>query len=69
MSKHHHHPHEGHSAGNAPGTGRRKQGPFFYVAGICILIGLICFIIWGAIHTPAVTNGAPPTAPQVNSSH
>jgi hypothetical protein len=62
MSKHHHHPHEGHSSGNAPGTGRRGHGPFFYVAGVCILIALICFIIWGAFAGPVATTRANPPA-------
>jgi hypothetical protein len=48
MSKHHHHPHEGHSSGNPPGTGRQRQGPFFYLAGLFILVALICFIVLGS---------------------
>jgi hypothetical protein len=69
MSKHHHHPHEGHSAGNAPGTGRRSHGPRFYLAGLCLFIALVCFIIWGAMRGPATAVGAPLTAPQVAPAH
>ena len=60
MSKHHHHPNEGHSPGNPPGSGRHhlRHNWFFYVAGIFILIGLLAFITWGAfpwqVSTPAV---------------
>jgi hypothetical protein len=46
MSKHHHHPHEGHNAGNPPGTGKKhlRHNWFFYVAGLFILIALLGFI-------------------------
>ena len=47
MSKHHHHPHEGHSAGDRPASKRPSHGFFFYVAGFFILIALICFILRG----------------------
>ncbi len=47
MSKHHHHPHEGHSAGNPPGTGDKplRHNWFFYVAGFFLLLALIGFIL------------------------
>jgi hypothetical protein len=50
MSKHHHHPHEGHSAGDAPGYGRKPlhHNPFFWVAGFFILVALIGFIVEGS---------------------
>ena len=65
MSKHHHHPHEGHSSGNPPGTGRQRHHAFFYVAGVCLVIALLCFIVWGAFRGPvaATTPAAAPAAP------
>jgi uncharacterized integral membrane protein len=47
MSKHHHHPHEGHGAGNPPGTGRKhlRHTWFFYVAGFFLLLALLGFIL------------------------
>jgi len=49
MSKHHHHPNEGHSAGNPPGSVRNHlhHNWFFYVSGIFILIALLAFIASG----------------------
>jgi hypothetical protein len=56
MSKHHHHPHEGHSSGTSPAAKTRSHGVFFYVAGVFILIALLCFIVNGAtfFRSPAV---------------
>jgi len=47
MSKHHHHPHEGHSAGDSPETskGHLRHNWFFYVAGFFILVALIGFVL------------------------
>jgi hypothetical protein len=47
MSKHHHHPNEGHGPGNPPRS-HLHQNWFFYVSGIFILIGLLAFIVWGS---------------------
>ena len=49
MSKHHHHPHEGHGAGNPPGTvrGHLHHNWFFYVSGLFILVALLAFIFSG----------------------
>ncbi len=49
MSKHHHHPNEGHSAGNPPGSSRNHfhRNWFFYVSGVFILIALLAFIASG----------------------
>jgi len=49
MSKHHHHPHEGHSSGDGPGSGRKPlhHTVFFWVAGFFILIALLAFIFSG----------------------
>lgn len=59
MSKHHHHPHEGHSSGNPP---KAKHNWFFYVAGIFILIALLAFIFSGdLVFNPSAT--PPPPAP------
>jgi hypothetical protein len=46
MSKHHQHPHEGHSAGNPPKSHLRHNW-FFYLSGILILIALLAFIASG----------------------
>ena len=49
MSKHHHHPHEGHGSGNPAGTGRKhlRHNWFFYLAGLFILVALIAFVLSG----------------------
>jgi hypothetical protein len=49
MSKHHHHPNEGHGEGNPPrSTGNHiRHNWFFYVSGICILVALLAFIVSG----------------------
>ena len=63
MSKHHHHPHEGHGPGNPPR--RAKHNAFFYVAGFFILLGLICFILWGTFgRSPVVSTPMPATVKQ-----
>jgi hypothetical protein len=47
MSKHHHHPHEGHGEGNPPGSGDKplKHNWFFYVAGFFLMLALLGFIL------------------------
>jgi hypothetical protein len=64
MSKHHHHPHEGHRSGNPPGSGRPRHNWFFYVAGFFILIGLLCFIMLGTnfFWSPVVPATPPPAS-------
>jgi hypothetical protein len=49
MGKHHHHPHEGHGAGNPPRSLRDHLHHhwFFYVSGIFLLIALLAFILSG----------------------
>jgi len=49
MSKHHHHPHEGHGSGARPDSARNHlhHNWFFYISGIFILIALIAFILSG----------------------
>jgi hypothetical protein len=62
MSKHHHHPHEGHSAGNPPGTGRGhlRHNWFFYLAGVMILLALLAFIFSGNLAwRPAISSPQP----------
>ena len=64
MSKHHHHPHEGHSAGEAPGTGRKPlhHSPFFWVAGVFILVALLAFIFSGNLAWRPATSAPQPAA-------
>jgi hypothetical protein len=61
MSKHHHHPHEGHRPGETPAAKKPGRGAFFYVSISFILIALLCFIVNGAtfFRSPAAT---PPAA-------
>jgi hypothetical protein len=49
MSKHHHHPDEGHGSGNPPHSARNhlQHHWFFYVAGVFILVALIAFVLSG----------------------
>jgi hypothetical protein len=63
MSKHHHHPDEGHTPETPTGSKARGHGFFFYVAGFFILIALICFIVNGASWWP--TMPAPVTSNSV----
>jgi hypothetical protein len=69
MSKHHHHPHEGHHSGTPPTPGRRPwhHSPFFWVAGFFILLGLMCFIF---VSSPSAQPKAlpPPPAPSGDSA-
>jgi len=61
MSKHHHHPHEGHGDGGRPPQGHLHHNWFFYVAGFFILLALISFVLSGNLAwRPAPP---PPTAP------
>jgi len=66
MSKHHHHPNEGHSEGEPPRAARDHlhHNWFFYVAGFFILVALIGFILAGS---PAWQLTAAPAQP-VSSS-
>jgi hypothetical protein len=49
MSKHHHHPDEGHGGGDSPGSAGKPlhHNVFFWVAGFFILLALIGFILEG----------------------
>jgi hypothetical protein len=61
MSRHHHHPHEGHLGGNPPGQKKLRHDWRFYAAGLCILIALLVYLLSGDLaFTPRVT--APPPA-------
>ena len=66
MSKHHHHPNEGHGDGDPPGSARKPlhHNWFFWVAGLFILVALISFILEGGGLRP----GAPPPQPTPSSS-
>ncbi|HEX4141344.1 MAG TPA: hypothetical protein VHY09_13430 [Candidatus Methylacidiphilales bacterium] len=63
MSKHHHHPNEGHGPGNPPGNHFRRNW-FFYVSGVFILIALLAFIVSGNL-TWNFNAAAPPQKPLV----
>ena len=67
MSKHHHHPHEGHSAGNPPGSGDKplRHNWFFYVAGFFLMLALIGFILSNNFHYQPDVRPAP-AAPAAN---
>jgi hypothetical protein len=53
MSKHHHHPHEGHGAGT-PSKKPLRHNWFFWVAGFFLLLALLGFILSGNLaFTPA----------------
>jgi hypothetical protein len=62
MSKHHHHPHEGHGDG---GTSDRplRHNWFFYVAGFFLLLALIGFILSGNLALTPSSTPAPAAAP------
>jgi hypothetical protein len=68
MSKHHHHPDEGHSVGTPPASKPQGRGFFFYIAGLFILIALLCFILntanfsWSPTVPPTPPASAPPPA-------
>jgi len=49
MSKHHHHPHEGHGDGKLPRPVRDHlhHNWFFYLSGLCILVALLAFVLSG----------------------
>jgi hypothetical protein len=49
MSKHHHHPNEGHRGGQPAHSVRNHLHHtwFFYVSGIFILVALIAFVLSG----------------------
>jgi hypothetical protein len=49
MSKHHHHPNEGHGEGSPPRSMRNHlhHNWFFYVSGIFILVALLAFVLSG----------------------
>jgi hypothetical protein len=64
MSKHHHHPHEGHGPGNPPNThkGHLRHNWFFYVAGVMILFALLAFIFSGNLALQPTTSSPQPAA-------
>jgi hypothetical protein len=49
MSKHHHHPNEGHGEGEPPRSvrGHLHHNWFFYVSGVFIFVALLGFILSG----------------------
>jgi len=66
MSKHHHHPHEGHGAGE-PARRPLHHTWFFWVAGFFILLALISFVLSGNLAwRPSAT--PPPTAASTGGS-
>ena len=69
MSKHHHHPHEGHGEGNPPGTarGHLRHNWFFYVSGVFLFIALLAFVLTGSLawRPPVAT---PPPAPAAGTA-
>jgi len=52
MSKHHHHPDEGHGSGDPPRStlNHLHHNWFFYVSGIFILVALIAFVLSGNLN-------------------
>jgi len=61
MSKHHHHPHEGHSSGTPKGD-HFHHNWFFYVAGFFLFLALLAFIFSGNLRFhPSAT--PPPSKP------
>jgi hypothetical protein len=69
MSKHHHHPHEGHHSGT-PGASRKPMHHDwrFYVAGLFLFLALLAFIFSGNLRwrpaPPPVPGPANTTAPK-----
>jgi hypothetical protein len=64
MSKHHHHPNEGHGNGDSPRAARNHlhHNWFFYVAGVFILLALLGFIFSGNLAwQPSVAPPQPTT--------
>jgi hypothetical protein len=62
MSKHHHHPHEGHGDGG-PSNQHLRHNWFFYVAGFFLLLALLGFILSGNLALNPATTPAPAPAP------
>jgi hypothetical protein len=69
MSKHHHHPHEGHGDGNPPPSlrGHFHHNWFFYVSGLFLLIALLAFIASGNLSWQ-FSASAPPQTPLIGGS-
>lgn len=67
MSKHHHHPNEGHGDGVSTDSAKNHlhHNWFFYVAGFFILLALLGFIFSGNL---AWQPTSPPTPPAPVSS-
>ena len=63
MSKHHHHPHEGHGQGNPPGDKPLRHNWFFYVAGFFLLLALIGFILSNNLNMQPAPTPRPPATP------
>jgi hypothetical protein len=65
MSKHHHHPHEGHRSGTPSDKKPLHHNVFFWVGGFFILVALICFVLegipslrWSAATLPPAATGS-----------
>ena len=69
MGKHHHHPNEGHGAGNPPGSAKNhfQHHWFFYVSGVFILLALLAFIGSGNLSWN-FNAAAPPAKPLVSGA-
>jgi len=69
MSKHHHHPDEGHGDGNSPPSLRNHlhHNWFFYVSGIFILVALLGFILSGNLSWQ-FSALPPPQTPLINGT-
>jgi hypothetical protein len=65
MSKHHHHPNEGHRGGEPSASSKPLHHDWrFYVAGFFLLIALLAFIFsgnlaWGPAPVPPQSAAAP----------
>jgi len=66
MSKHHHHPGEGHGSGepSRPAGNHLHHNWFFYVSGVFILLALLGFIFSGNL---AWQFSAAPTTPPLSA--
>ena len=62
MSKHHHHPHEGHSDGGPPKGSHLRHNWFFYVSGVFLLLALLGFIFSGNLAWRPAVAPAPVTS-------
>jgi hypothetical protein len=63
MSKHHHHPNEGHGSGDPPRSlrGHLHHNWFFYVSGVFLLVALLGFIFSGNLSWQFSASAPQPT--------